>query len=34
MEFIRRILDGITMRLGGEASLRNISRSSDIRSRC
>lgn len=30
MEFIRRILDGITARLGGERSLANISRSSDL----
>ncbi len=28
--FIRRVLDGITARLGGERSLENISRSSDI----
>lgn len=30
MDFIRRILDGITARLGGEKSLENISRVSDI----
>lgn len=30
MEFIRKILDGITARLGGERSAENISRSSDI----
>src|SRR5262245_8751528 len=30
MDFIRRILDGITARLGGERSLENISRFSDI----
>lgn len=30
MNFIRRILDGITSRLGGEASLGKISRSSDV----
>ena len=30
MEFIRKILDGITARLGGERSLQTISRSSDI----
>lgn len=30
LRFIRRILDGITARLGGENSLENISRSSDV----
>ncbi|MEI8366184.1 MAG: type III secretion system export apparatus subunit SctV [Parachlamydiaceae bacterium] len=30
MELIRRILDGITARLGGEASMQRISKSSDI----
>lgn len=30
MEFIRNILDGITARLGGEASMQRISRTSDI----
>ncbi len=30
MELIRRILDGITARLGGEQSLENISRGSDV----
>ena len=30
MNFIRRVLDGITARLGGEASMQRISKSSDI----